>query len=335
MGLLENILSLLPKQIKHLETQNINIKDYGASTVPNFDNTPIINKCIEICVLTGKELFIPVGNFECKTPVVFDGSFNINSTGILMYTGSVEMDGAFITIGNPLVHNAYMNHFFRMVTSQKYVPTNVKFTGIEFINISNSKIEVLGVQYFGTGITFKGMNAGHITWNTVLMPLVYGCIDGMKFLADSPSWINQNTFINGGIYSPPSEGRGIVIDEVADFNSNEFLHTSVEMGVNGKWGIYCNANAYANTYRSIRNELNGTDGSKFAFFGGNSRENTIIVQAQGLARSWGVDSENPTNKYLSEKTFTNYITDDFIMVEQKADETKISIDINKIIAYIK
>lgn len=160
--------------------------------------------------------------------------------------------------------------------------------GVKTLNIGNSRINFARTAFFETGLWFSGLGQG-TAYNRIHIGFVMYCKVSLQLKPDTAGWVNQNTFVGGGIQqSAGSFGGGLrrsgwyhlLMDGagINPVNGNTFVGVSFEGDVSEH--VFHILNSYANFWLGCRHEQ-GTAGVSVAATGGGSA--TLTATAHGMA----------------------------------------------------
>jgi hypothetical protein len=159
--------------------------------------------------------------------------------------------------------------------------------GVRVMNIGNSTITFSRTCYFETGIHLTGLGQG-TAYNQINIGWVSYCMVSLMLKPETGGWVNQNTFIGGGMQQSVAYAGGglrragwrhLILDGngINVVNMNTFVGTSFEGDVSEY--VFEIREATNNTWLSCRHEP-GTAGQSVAVSGSN-----LTTTAHGLAVS--------------------------------------------------
>jgi hypothetical protein len=209
-------------------------------------------------------------------------------------------------------------------------PLTAGSVGVRVQNLYNSRLDFGRVAYFETGHHYTGLGNGTV-YNTVNIGWISYCKVSMRLVPDTGGWVNQNTFIGGGVQQSPSfDGGGtrrtgwrhVVIDGagINAVDMNKFIGTSFE-GDASAYHIDI-TQGRNNTFDGCRFEQ-GTAGTAVTVSG-----DTITSTAHGLAVGDMLTysaSVSPTGMFLAVPYYVVTVPDtDTYKVSQKKAGTAIT-----------
>ena len=196
---------------------------------------------VSSCNNCSKKMYIPEGTYTFTTPVVLNGTFDVQSVGTLNYNGII--DAAAITFGSE--ETASLKRSVEIKLSQKYFPSNYTINsdntvtcpnniGVLFYNTYNSHITILEVSNFCYGVKIAAKNNGSC-YNTFELYEIRDCYQALTLMSEDGGWVNENLFLNGRLwvtraFALKGMSRGIVIDSTRNYrnNNNVFVKPCVE-----------------------------------------------------------------------------------------------------------
>lgn len=251
-------------------------EDFGALGYELADDTAAILAAVAYCNSNGYDLRFKKGcSYIVKSPIVFNGSYNVWGFPQLYYTDAIFV-GAFITIGvEPTVATtAYTNssptiQLGTIVSSQSGHSYANTFVGVECINMAYANISIQKIDAFGTGLKISGVanstwSADGCLYSTFNLPDVQYC--NQPILVNSRQvgggaalgFVNQNIF-NGGAIKNPTVTNAKCLQLTGNCNANWFNGLGIETGGTGfnVYPIYLDgASITLNRFVNFRNENN-------------------------------------------------------------------------------
>ncbi|TFD42939.1 MULTISPECIES: hypothetical protein [Cryobacterium] len=236
--------------------------------------------------------------FHPGAVVVLEGEYNLATlTGAIDVTCNVRgsaavliapraYGGTVLLVGHPAFGSILQNADIVLpdvvkVGSTSLTPGSV---GIRVQNLYNSNLNFGRTAYFETGIHFTGLGNGTV-YNRIFIGWVSYAKVAVRLVPDLGGWVNQNTFVGGGIQQSSgfggggtrrSEWRHLVMDglTINSVNGNTFVGTSFEGDVS-EYTISLH-NALQNLWLGCRFEQ-GTRGRAASVSG-----STVTSVAHGL-----------------------------------------------------
>ena len=226
-----------------------------------------LSNLVSSCNNCSKKMYIPEGTYTFTTPVVLNGTFDVQSVGTLNYNGII--DAAAITFGSE--ETASLKRSVEIKLSQKYFPSNYTINsdntatcpnniGVLFYNTYNSHITILEVSNFCYGVKIAAKNSGSC-YNTFELYEIRDCYQALTLMSEDGGWVNENLFLNGrlwtkNVFALKGVSRGIVIDSTRDYknNNNVFVKPCVE-GLYIGLDFLCATRNYAFGVRNERNTI--------------------------------------------------------------------------------
>lgn len=251
-----------------------------------FARTGLVNTILQ----PGATVVIPAGVYNLASlSAPLDIMSNLDASRATFIVPN-SYDGIVMRIGNTTSGSYFQNAIINLPDIIKSNSASIVAgsVGVKTLNIGNSQINFARVAFFETGIWFSGLGQG-TAYNQINLGWISYCKVSVKLVPEAAGWVNQNTFIGGGIQqSPGSFGGGLrrsgwrhlVIDGagINPVNGNTFIGTSFEGDVS-EYTFYV-ANAYNNQWIGCRHEQ-GTASTPVAVSGGGSA--TLTAVAHGLA----------------------------------------------------
>lgn len=260
----------------------VSIFDFGAKRNPDLgstafkpENDAAIIAANDYCKTTGQTLYL--GDYgdvlDFSQGFTLEGNYNVISNGHLRLSLTGASNATFITIGG--TQEAYYKGYFkfRELSSIAYSDslTHPAFTGIRFINIVKSLIDLTGeISLFGTSVEFKGVNSAlgserGMAFNIIYLPICNYANRSVFINADLfYGFVNSNIFKGGGSYLQNTEDPtyGVymqswegVPNPNASINCNIFDGFSFEMGGgNSNYPVFMDGSIADNIFRDFRLE---------------------------------------------------------------------------------
>jgi len=176
--------------------------------------------------------------------------------------------GIAVRVGHTTSGSLFQNAVIDLpdVTKSNSASIVTNSVGTRVMNLSNSKLTFGRTAYFETGIHFTGLGQG-TAYNQINIGWVSYSKVSIKLLPDTGGWVNQNTFVGGGIQQSPgafggglhrSGWRHLVLDgaSINPVNGNTFVGTSFEGDVS-EYTFHI-TNAYDNVWVGTRHETGTT-----------------------------------------------------------------------------
>ena len=187
----------------------------------------------------GNTLYMnPETEMYFNTPLIFNGTYNLDLRGKLRYTG--QLKSIAVSIGNPLTRNNGKNFYVHSVkpTDGKSFYNNGKVVdnvGVCLWNLKHCDIELDEVLNFAYCIRLCG-NVGGCSSNKIDFKRVGGrCFYGIHCYSYDTGWVNENTFYGKAILNnsdnPASEDMCAIWFDARGkntCNSNVFYDPCVE-----------------------------------------------------------------------------------------------------------
>jgi hypothetical protein len=240
--------------------------------------------------------------FQPGASVVLTGTYKLTSlaTPIDILCNVLESRAAFVVpdayagiavrVGHTTSGSYFQNATINLPDVMKSASASIVAgsVGVKILNIGNSQINFSRTAYFEIGIWCSGLGQGTV-YNQINIGWISYCKVSLQLKPETAGWVNQNTFVGGGIQqSPGSFGGGLrrtgwyhlLMDGagINPVNGNTFLGVSFEGDVSEQ--VFHILNAYANLWVGCRHEQ-GTTGVSVAVSGGGSA--TLTTVAHGLA----------------------------------------------------
>ena len=273
---------------------------YGAIGNGVADDTAAVRACFDAANATVRAgltgtIFQPGGT------VVLTGTYKLTTlaTPIDILCNVMETRAAFIApdsyagiavrVGHTTSGNYFQNASINLpdVIKSNSASIVAGSVGVKTMNIGNSQINFSRTAYFETGIHFSGLGQGTV-YNQINIGWVSYCKVSLKMVPDTGGWVNQNTFVGGGIQQSPSAFGGglrrsgwrhLVMDgaSINPVNGNSFVGVSFEGDVSEY--VFHVTKSYNNQFIGCRHEQ-GTAGVSVTVTASSA---TLTATAHGLA----------------------------------------------------
>jgi len=277
-----------PRLVSDKLKETVSIFDFGA--IKNTDaggvshtaaNNAAILAANIACAASGQTLVLGDYDDVLDFSVGFSlaGTYSVISNGWLRLAAVGASGLTFITIGGIADGVEYAGTFkFRRISSVAYSDSiaNPAFTGVRFINVVKSFIDFTGegIELFGTGVEFKGINstlgvARGCAYNLVNLPIVnYAQRSVYLNAAGNDGFVNSNMFTGGGSYLQAGAVLTYGISMAgaatnASINSNLFLSFVFEMGGANNVPVYADGSIADNAFRDFRLEATANPSNVF------------------------------------------------------------------------
>jgi len=286
----------------YLESLQFNVEDYGAVHDGVTDDTAAVRAAFDAANararagLTatishpGATVAFPPGTYKLTSLAApLDILCNVTAANAALLVPDAYA-GIAVRVGHTTSGSLFQNAIIDLpdVTKSTSASIVTNSVGVRVMNLNNSRLTFGRVAYFETGIHFTGLGQG-TAYNQINIGWVSYSKVSLKLVPDTGGWVNQNTFVGGGIQqSPGSFGGGlrrsgwrhVVIDgaSINPVNGNTFLGVSFEGDVSEH--VFNIADGYNNVFIGCRHEQ-GTAGTSVAVTGGGSA--TLTATAHGMA----------------------------------------------------
>lgn len=194
--------------------------------------------------------------------------------------------GTVLLVGHPTSGSVLQNGHIALPDVLKVGATSLVAgsVGVRVQNLYNSQLSFGSTAYFETGIHLTGLGNGTV-YNQIFIGWISYSMVALRLTPDTGGWVNQNTFLGGGVQQSPSfDGGGyrragwrhLVLDGLAinSVNGNTFVGVSFEGNVSEYQIAFQNANT--NLFIGCRHEQ-GVTGSAVTVSG-----STLTSTAHGL-----------------------------------------------------
>jgi hypothetical protein len=174
-------------------------------------STATLQAALDACAASGQRFVGAAGSYTLTATLVINCP--VDMTAMEMTVASSSVSPA-IRVGTITGATAQINgqvNLPRLSNSTK--PTTGwagQGTGIELANLYETEVYVPYVYGFAVGLDCGGYTSG-FSYNTVRLGMISTNKVGVRLQGknDATGWANQNTFLNGRIFIPSSEGTAI------------------------------------------------------------------------------------------------------------------------------
>jgi hypothetical protein len=234
----------------------------------------------------GATVIIPPGVYSLTSLAApLDITCNVISTGATFLVPAAYA-GTVLRVGHPTTGSLLQGAQISLPdvvkpTSSAHVAGSI---GITVQNLYSSTLTLGRTAYFETGLNFTGLGEGTV-YNQIFIGWVGYCKVAVQLKPSTGGWVNQNTFVGGGIQQSAGYAGGLRItgwrhlvldgNNINSVNGNTFVGVSLEGDVS-QYAIYLH-HAYQNNWFGCRHEA-GTQLKAVTVSGA-----TLTATAHGLA----------------------------------------------------